>query len=74
MTGKELVEFARNAPNRRDYANILARFIRKNEAYVVSSLEKAGYSQTSIDFLREAIEYPTDPNHIRKMEKMLSNI
>lgn len=74
MTGRELVKLAYNSPSRKDRANIMARYIVKNQDEIVRKLENAGFSQVSIDRLRQAVDYPTDPHNFRHMWSMLRNI
>ena len=74
MTGKELVKFAWNSPRQEDRANIMARFIVRNQEEIVCKLEKAGYSQVSIDRLRQCVDYPTDPVNLKHMRSMLRHI
>ena len=74
MTGKELVKFAWQSPSQEDRANIMARFISRNQDEIVCKLEKAGYSQVSSDRLRECLNYPTNPINWKRMRNMLRHI
>ena len=71
MTGKELVQFVQQA-RYPDACNILARFLERPD--VILQLEKRGYSQISLDKLRDCIRYPTGRGHREYMEKMLLSI
>ena len=71
MTGRELVQFVEQA-RYQDACNIMARYLSRPD--ILMKLEQRGFSQISIDKLRDCINYPTGKGNREYMRNMLLSI